>query len=289
MFKEIRSYTVPLTREVATEVATMPGWKGERKLRKDRVAYLDAAIRDGRFHSPSWAFAWLDGKKMRVNGQHSSTALAEANGYFPVGLNVIMQEFSCDSIFDVAALFATFDRPESIRNTRECLGAAKAIHGELDDVNPYIASMIVAGIASALRGDGAKTNVSIEDRSRLLHSNLDFVMWANSIIGHKKRILQRACVIATMFKTWRKDADQSRSFWEMVLRNDHPEVTHPTRKLHDLLLEATMRTKLEGSNKQSAWSMVAIHVKCIHAWNAYRRGTTTDLKYYASSPIPEVI
>jgi hypothetical protein len=31
-----------------------------------------------------------------------------------------------------------------------------------------------------------------------------------------------------------------------------------------------------------------MYVKCLHAWNAWRRGEATSLQYYAKAPLPDV-
>ena len=43
-----------------------------------------------------------------------------------------------------------------------------------------------------------------------------------------------------------------------------------------------------GSNKIKAAPDREFYVKCIHAWNAWRRNETTNLNYYADADVPAI-
>lgn len=90
MIKPEGSETRLLTPELATEFATMKGTIGERPIRQARIDMLKNKLADGLFFSPRWAVARIGNETVRVNGQHSSTMLAEANGSFPHGMSVII-------------------------------------------------------------------------------------------------------------------------------------------------------------------------------------------------------
>lgn len=289
MFREIRSYTLPLTREYAEEVATMPKWKGERDLRASRLEFLNARHKDGTFHSPGWAFAWLGGKRIRVNGQHSSTMLAALNGDFPVGMMVHVREFACDTEQDLADLFNQFDNAGSVRTKKEQIGAHGCIHTEYEGIAKRRLSAATAGIAAFLGSFGDGRRLATEDQVRLLHSHKEFILWVAPFVGHK--LLERMPVVAAIFATWQVSPIAAGEFWTLVNDESHPDVNNPTRFMHRLLNERYLlgSTAKRNDNRKREWDDRAIYAKSIHAWNAWRRNTKTDGKYYADSPLPKPI
>lgn len=131
MIKYLGTSTQPLTEVIAAEFATMPSHRGERPLRRSHVAWLEQKIKSGLFHAPRWAKATLGDKTYRVNGQHSSTALAQANGKFPSGLMVVIDQFACDTDSDIADLFAQFDPKQGARTEQEIIMATARQHDDL--------------------------------------------------------------------------------------------------------------------------------------------------------------
>ena len=101
----------------------MDGCPHDRPMNDRRIAYLDSALREGQWRPPHWATAYCkaDKKTYRVNGKHSSTVLSLANGHFPKGTGIIFEHYECDTLEDMAKLYASFDRRESAR-AREAAG-----------------------------------------------------------------------------------------------------------------------------------------------------------------------
>lgn len=291
MFKLIATRTAPLTRELAHEFATMPESKQERPLRADRLAFLDSRLRAGHFYSPKWAVAWLEGKKCRVNGQHSSAMLDRLEPPdFPVGLMAVIDEFHCESQMDVAELFAQFDNAVSTRSTRDLINAHKTIHDELASLASSTVSRAVNGISAAMTDCEKRMNP--EERAHLVHTCADFILWVRPFL--RARSLDRAPVVAAMYRTFKAAADRPEAidevarFWSLVRDMDHPDVRHPTRVLNIYLMQNINRPVAKNSAQKVRWSSRAIFVKCIHAWNAYVDGIATELRYVDSAPIPPV-
>lgn len=290
MSREIKSYTVPLTPQLASEFATLPKLHGERPIRRDRRLRLEAAIQNGTFHSPNWRVAWIGGVKYRIDGQASSTILSESNGSFPRNLMAHITEFECDSELDAAELFSQFDAPWSARTSGEVTGAHAGIHPELRDMARRRIEVCVAGIWAAMSegGDRSKKTTS-DDRARLVHDYKEFIIWAQEFSA--VRILERSASMAIIFKSWRLNREAAADFWGLVRDNSHPDVGNPSRRLHDVLTECTLRNPGPNMqvNRNFKWGHRAIMAKCVHAWNAWRRGVKTDLKYYAESAMPELV
>lgn len=287
MFTQIKKYDQIITTEFAMEVATHPRWKGERDLKRSRIDMLRGELNAGRFYSPTWVFAWLNGVKLRVNGQHSSTMLAECGEKLPRGIVVTVLEFLCQNENDVADLFSTFDRPESARNITEILNSHASIHDDLCSVSARSIKKCTAGIITALRLtkrlQGSPTR---DDRARLVHSHREFIAWGGKLVG--SRMIDRDAVSAAIYLTYEKSPQSAMKFWSMVLDGSATSNKHPSRLLQVMLLN--IKTSAErGTNRTSKWPTRAIVAKCIHAWNAFCDGRDiSDLKYYADADFPDI-
>ena len=281
MIRQSATKVVNINRELAEEFATMPAWKGERPLRQERVEMLTGKINDGLFHSPTWAVAKLNGQTYRMNGQHSSVALASCEK-LPTSLNASILEFEVDSEQELANLFGQFDTPESVRRMREVINAHAAVDDILDSCPINTLQIILSGIAqtdSQLQSTG-----SSHQRAALMHSHRPFIEFAKKY-GKRKHVMYMA-VIAAMYLTWKSDKQHADLFWNLVASEEHPDSNNPTRVLARFLTgEIVGRTRRMGMR----WDRRAVMVKCIHAWNAYWRGQTTALKYTPDAPIPNVL
>lgn len=288
MFTQIKKYDQPITLDFAMEVATHPKWKGERDMSKSRVELLRRELDAGRFYSPTWVFAWLGGKKYRVNGQHSSNMLAECGDKMPRGMIATVIEFLCETENDIAELFGTFDRPESARNIRDILGSHAAIHPEISDASPRTIGKATAGVVSALRyTKRLKGAITRDDRARVVHTHTDFISWGSKLLS--SRLIEYEAVSAAIFLTYEKSPSQAMKFWTLVLDGSATSNKHPTRVLQIALLNIKATPKTNDSNRMKKWPPRAVTVKCIHACNAYCDGRDiSDLKYFADAEFPEI-
>ncbi len=292
MIKYLQTTTQSLTPKLAHEVANMNAWDGERALQKRRIAFLEKMLNDGLFYSPRWSFVKVQSHgnlKFRMNGQHSSHVLASRGGPFPRGLVAIMDEFSASDDNEVAELFALFDTQQSLRNRAEVTNAHARCHRELDAASPTTLTAIASGIAYGL--DDGKTPRSVmraSDTAKLLHGYTKFAQWAISFAGSKKW-LKRASVIGCMFRTHEVCPISCDAFWALVRDESHAERKHSSRVLADFLRDSVHTLGAIRRSDASKWTSRAFYVKCIHAWNAYRSGSTTDLKYHRNAGIPKVL
>lgn len=284
MFQLIGTKVVDLTPELAHEYATMQAVPGERPLRKSRLKFLGRKCQDGMFHSPKWAVAFLGGKKFRVNGQHSSTMLSQANGYFPKGLKAVIDEFRCEQDADLSELFSQFDAAQSARSTTEICNAHASIHSEIAHLAPRTIRNCAFGIASAMMYSGDTGRTDSENVARLVHDESDFILWASGFIG--KKDLNRMGIIGAMYSTYKIDPNAANTFWTFVRDETHPDRENPTRVLAKFF---TVVEAARGSMKETAApsDKRACYSKSIHAWNAFRQSRTTSLRYHTKSPIPK--
>lgn len=293
MFREIEPEIVDLTPEFAKRVSNMPRFRGDRDRDsakgKRHIADLSADLQCGAFYTPVWSIVKYDSQWWRIDGGHSSKMLTDANCGFPTGKKAFLRKFVAESAQDLAELFSRFDRNLSVRTALENLKAHASTHDDLDPVKISNLGRAVDGIACALTccGEGAE-RMTEDERVRLTHHYRDFILFAQKFVCN--RYLQRSPVAAVIFLTFEKDEAAAGVFWTHVRDEDHPDRMHPSRRLASFLREACIgKEKVAGSaNSKLAWSRRAFYVKCIHAWNAFRGGHLTDLKYYENSPIPEI-
>ncbi len=278
------------TKALAKEFAEMDPAPHDRAFRPTIATHLKSAIDEGRFRLADFAQVACKetGKTYRVNGKHTSMVLAEMNGAFPKDLFAIVERYEADTLQDVASLYSTFDHMKSIRKRGDINKAFAAANPDLNEIPVRIINTCASGIAYSMWEDGY-TSHDAEECAALICSHPDFVLWVYFVLkGESRKVahLTRRSVVAAMFKTFTRHQKQSTEFWDMVRDDSHPSNSHPTRKLSKHLLTHSMRHRDEYGKDCDSWH--SMYSRCIHAWNAFRAGTTTDLKYYPKAGTPAV-
>lgn len=285
MIKELRSMHCDLTPAIAAEHSTLPQINGDRSMQKERVAWLKEIIGAGLFHSPEWAVAYIGGKKIRINGKHSSSVLAAMNGDFPTGLQVTIKQFSCDDETDLATLFDQFDSRRSVRTRGDSMNVHKHLQSALEELSTTAVLKIMAGVTWYLRQEHGLV-FGEEESKQLIHEHVEFIRFAGSFCGTRR--IGKAGVLAAMFAIFTKAGPApSRLFWDLVSTQGHESPKNATRILGKFL-EICVFDVCDPNTKRK-WDTRALYSKCIHGWNAYRRGVGTDLKYHATSPLPKPV
>lgn len=288
-YKQVGKKDVPLTENFAKQFAALPCHAGDREretpIGRTRIAWLRNHLENGTFHDPSWATCMCreDGVTYRVNGGHSSLMLAECNGSFPKGLKATVLEFVCDSKNDLADLFDIFDPKRSSRSTKDRINAHAACEGALTTASPTAINKSLGGIAFYYRAIHGAKGMSDEDvKVRLIHEHPQFIAWATQFVTLRR--MARTGVIAAMFASWSKDEAAATTFWLEVRDESNPNNRAPSRLLATFLRENAQQ---QPTNRTTGWDVRAYYAKSIHAWNSYRAGTKTDLKYYAQGDLPK--
>lgn len=298
MYKHVTTEVVELDKDLAKSFAELPHFRGDRAREtfqgKRRMEWLYALVMRGDFHTPKWATVLCNGVLYRVNGGHSSKMLADINSAFPEGMKAVIDRFECDSVDDMPDLFDQFDARQSSRTKADRVSAHKAIHEELEKISPTMASRLVHGIDLHLSGCGEERRCDDDERIRLLHAHADFIAWASPLL--KLRHTNRVGVAAAAFALYSttRDPKTLTAFFVMVRDEEHAESNHPTRRLARFLRSAmghasTVGRTLRAHTSGHKWSSRAFYVKTIHAWNAFRRGTTTMLQYREHAPLPRAL
>jgi len=297
MIKSLKVEQTPLTRELAEEFATMPASPCERRVKPQRLDFLRSKIDNGLFFSPKWATVKVKstGRIYRINGQHSSLVLAEANGHFPRGLTATIEHFVVDTEDDIPLLFDQFDNPISSRTNQDLIKAYASTRSELSDFNLIVLSAALSGFAASIcpeRGgkSGKMSTITGIDRARLVHDAgfIRFALWAIPIMSPvAKAITSKSTCYMAMHRTYSIAAADSETFWTWVRDESHPDNKHPSRVLAKFLITETGRGAKASNGK--GWTQRAISTKCVHAWNAFRRGESTALKYIPDTAFPKAV
>lgn len=283
-FRKQRIDTRKLTPTLINEFVTMEAAPQDRIISPRRIQVLKAACERNEFRTCQWAsvFCKQTGKIYRVNGKHTSNLFSQMNGERPKDIEVVIERYECDTLADVARLYSTFDTRESNRSTADINRAYAASVKELADVAAFAVNICVTGIEYSVSGESSSRNLAA-DRAEQAMKETAFIVWADTVLTLKH--LKRSAVVAAMFLTWKKSQKDSNEFWLMVRDGTGSTPSCPTRKLEKFLLT----NMVKGSQKDKSVTTREMHVKCLHAWNAWRKGATTDLRYVPANDNPTVI
>lgn len=287
MIRYIQTLKEPLTEGLAAEVATMPPHRGERPLMNNHVLFLIEKIKAGLFYPPRWAVAWFNGKKYRVNGQHSSTALASCNGDFPRGLHVFIDEFAVETDLDMAELFAQFDPKRGARTDEQVVMATVRQHDELAKLKPTHIRTALDGLVFWHKMCGKITGkVDAIGRRGLVGDNIEYIIWQSDLFSIGR--MRVAGIMGAVAATYHVCSTAGKEFWKLVIDESHPDCANATRTLGKFLVKLEAGGEFDRK-RGKPWTSRAVYVKACHAWNAWRRGKTTDLAYFEDAGIPHLV
>jgi hypothetical protein len=273
------------TLELADEFAKMAPTLGERKFDQGRVDSLLIELESGRFHSLLWAKGLLNGVWYRLNGQHTSRMLLAYGKPLPA-LDVVIEEWRCDTVDDLAILFATYDAKKSSRSELDLIVQHLRCIPMLNDVSKSAAQLAVSGIVASYANEDENYTKGITSFSkcRIIHEEPEFILWSHRYLYH--RILRYPGVYAAAFRMYGKDKIAAEMFWIKVLEQTE-EPGNPTRVLAEFLKD--LKNPSSVNYKKFSNDKRAHCVKALHAWNAWRRGDPTNLQYNEKAPIPVAV
>lgn len=292
MYNKIVSRKEKLTVEKAGKYLEYNTFSQQRKLRDTWVDILGEIVREGLFTIGNISVALYkngSGQKERylVNGQHQANMVLKTG----VPVDVIYEEYDCnESMEDVSLLYRQFDNHagRSLQNKVKIEMAAQGI-----DWPDRIASLVVSAAALNEGIRAGHGNKKVE----LLKKYREYGNFINSIFVHKdtysvtkeNKHLARASVAHAMIMTYDKCHEDSENFWEAVRDGDSLPRSDSRKVLRDFLMSITAKTGRGASYYKNFRSNHEITSKCITAWNAFRIGTTTQLKYFCDKQIPRAI
>lgn len=286
---------IQLTKEMAQKFRDMDGVPSDRDLSVRRIEAYRKIAEAGLFRPLQWATAHCSetGGTYRVNGKHTSTLFSDDSVTIPRGLVSIIEHFKCDTMEDLAKLYSTYDSRLVTRTTNDINKSFAAVDEDLADVPVSIISLCVTAIAYTKYGPHYTSKPAAE-RAEVLFDphNKQFVRWVvEMVVGKDSRHIKRGPVVSAMYETWKRSHRAATDFWTAVRDHSGETPSSPDRKIGKFLLTRSVNTG-NGGRKNMGGSACApreMYVKCLHAWNAWRRNTDTDLKYHAAAKIPAVV
>lgn len=289
--------TEKVTKALAIRFRDMDPVPNDRVLNPKRVEAYRKMLAAGLFRPVHWATVYCNETQAtyRANGKHTSNLFAEYDE-LPQPVYATIEHFHCDDLDDVARLYATFDSRIIVRTTSDINRAFAAIDPDLSSMPSKIVNLCVTAISYCKHGEGY-TYVAAAERAECLLDdyNKAFVTWVHDILGNSSseatKLLWRAPVVAAMNASYAKCRRDANEFWLAVRDGTGATPKAPDRVLNRYLLSRVVSDN--GNNGKRKKSQVVgpreMFVKCLHAWNAWRRDTTTDLKYHAQGKIPAAV
>lgn len=277
--------TYALNHKLAQEFAEMESVPRDRPLKETRLMVYSRLITDNQFGPVTWAKARCKETNCvyRVNGKHTSTLFSRME---PMPqLYVTVQSYECDTLDDVAKLYSTFDSKMQTRNANDIAMSFAGTVPELAILSRRLISHAVAGLAYREWQDES-SGKQPQERAELLLEHSQFVVWLDEFFRGTAAYahLDRAPVIAAMLGSYAKSQARSIQFWTTVRDETGESPNMPDRKLAKFLLTKSLSGT--GTMPSRIVTRREMYVKCIHAWNAWKKGETTDLKYFAQARVP---
>jgi len=290
--------TMLATKALVKEFVEMEPVPYDRPLSERRLQVYRHVLSRGEFRPVTWASVHCHETNCvyRVNGKHTATMLSTMN---PIPeFYVTVERYVCDSLQDAANLYNTFDSKMATRTTNDINWAFAATIPELKDVPKRLINHTVAAASYKKWGDKGK-DVPAAERAEELMDVYPFALWLHGVLGAgsgganvTSKHLFKQPVVNAMMATYDRLPQKSKEFWEAVKTESDPDRDSPTRTLARYLIRASLAggsgTHSRGSGKKLV-DPREVYVKCLHAWNAWRRGERTSLNYHANAPIPDVV
>lgn len=274
MFRLTKTESKPLTRDLVLQFKAMKPSPTERDLNPLRVKYLKEKIDAGLAIPFNWAMVTHNGngQPLRVNGQHSSTVLAEyEEAAFPSDLTVHLDHYEVDDDSELVWLFRQFDDRKSGRTPADVAGAYQGMHEALRNIPKASAKIAVEGVGywhknvecvGGKRGDDVYLYMNDES----VHP---FIIWIGELFDIKTPELKRAPIVAAMYATFEANEEDAKKFWHDVARGGREyEDSHPTTVLD------TWLKKLKEDGREEKMKPADYYQGCIYAYNAFFEGKT---------------
>lgn len=289
--------TVLASASLVKEFTEMEPAPHDRPLSERRLQVYERILNNGEFRPVTWASVLCreTGTTYRVNGKHTSLLLSLRK---PIPeFHVTVERYAADTLTDVANLYNTFDSSVASRSARDVNAAFAATVPALRDIPLRTITTCVTALALNKWPAAELRAVSQAERAEELLDNQDFVEWVAGVVPSTQgsvnhtRHLGRVPVVRAMLVTFRKNKAGADKFWRAVRDESAPDRDDPTRVLARYLVRSVIAGgsgRGMAANKKLVDSR-ELYVKCLHGWNAWRSGESTNLNYYPRAADPKVV
>lgn len=287
MYQLIRKKMEEITPEKAAALLEFNTYTGQRPQREKHIKVLCDAINKGLFTTGVISVAkqgWNGGYLMLANGQHQCISVIETGK----PITAVVEEYNCKTPEEFALLYRQYDNNATRTLDEITLPEARALGLNW---GKQVIKTVMTGIGFLEGHNGVHKNIRVES----LKKYVDEGNFVNDILSCVKspesRHLRRGAVVAAMIVTFKKNHGDAETFWEEVRDGENLKGNSPSLKLRNYLM--TTNTAIgRGVNAPAltaAASNIEIYAKCIIAWNAYRRGDSTALKFFANKETPKPV
>ncbi len=281
--------TLRVTARLAKEYAEMEAAHVDRPLSERRLQVYRKVRAQGGFRPVTWAKAWCEETKQfyRVNGKHTSTLFSDGDN--PENLFVTIEEYNCDTLEDVAKLYATFDSQAQTRTTGDINRSFAAVIPELAEYDSRVLNLCVSALNFSTT-DAEHVRGTPAERAEALFDNVEICTWVKELIGdrNKHSHLHRVPVVAAMIACYRKSKSAATQFWTAVRDETGTRPDLPDRRLAKFL-STTKADGGAGAPRVASRFRITAREYCVRSvryWNAWRKGETVDTKYGPTHKVP---
>ena len=285
MYKLVLAKLKEISGVDAMDLLELNNYRGQRTLRPKHVTMLRNEMENGRFLTGNIAVAILnydEKRKVIANGQHQLKALLAVN----IPIRVVYQEYSCDGPEDMANLYSGFDN-----HAARSLGDVVVPESIAVGVDGWKGKTLRVVVSAAVSISGAEEWPKRE-KAHLLGLYAKQGGFVNNIVkdSRSSRHLMRSPVVRAMMETYDKDWQSAKIFWEDVRDGAELKKNDPALLLKNYLQMAAISARnVKSAYRQESVTAREMYVKCLHAWNASRSGTKTNLRYLPDAPIPRLV
>jgi hypothetical protein len=270
-----------VTKKMAEAWATMEQVRNDRVLSVNRVEAYKTMAAKGMMRPVQWAKAVCleTNETYRVNGKHTSTAFSQLET-IPEYVTAIVEEYHCETLRDVAELYGTFDTRMQMRTASDINKSFAGIDDELCDLPIKIVNLGVTGVSMWKWKNVYDKYPPTERAECLFDSEVKlFLRFVYEVVGSSSstKRLRRGPVVWAMYATWKKSRSAAMEFWSAVRDETGDHNKTPDRMLSRWLLETSVGRR--SGNPE-------MYARCVHAWNAWRSNSQTNLAYHADKPLP---
>ncbi len=235
---------------------------------------LISDMRDGLFRFGEVAFAFLNGDRVMINGQHVCNAVLKSD----ITVDYVLEEFDVDDGLDLSTLFRKFEIL-----TRSLKQMVKVEAHELGIEYPlWLSALIVSAATIDRLSKGRKRTrfnvplftgggMSKDTRVGFLKEYIEEGNFLFGILGQTRgsllvKHLTRAAVVYAMIKTYHSNPKDSYLFWCRIRDGENLTKDMPEMKLREYLSETYANSRFPGKGASNHKYIV----KCNKAWNACR-------------------
>ena len=298
-YTKVSSGPVHVTKIRAASHKDLKPCPGDRPLSPRRLAALKKAILERKFASATWARArcLANNELYRINGKHTATTFADPEVPIPPHAQITLDEYVCDTLDDVSALYGTFDTKESSRTQSEINASFFQDLPGFAGIDTTLRNAMVSAVyLSKNPKNNVHSRLSAVDKAELAMTEMNSLIWILEIahaVGVKtfNGKCRRVGTLAAMLLTYKADPLTASNFWLSVAKGDgSQDPDHATRRAERYLLTASRSARNPDVAKLGKSYFIEAERMCgtlILLFNRFQEGSNRGVIYRSTSEFPK--